>query len=593
MSEQQTQLTSESILIADCGSTTTKVVLLDAVGGQYRVIAYGESSSTVGDNWDDISVGVVHAIRRLEEITGQTFLDGDGQLITPETRDGKGIDLFLAVSSAAKPLRVVLTGLARSVSLSSARRAALTTYSQIVDEIAIEEDVERDQSRTDDAKINAIWHAAPDVICVVGGTDGGATEPVLDIVRNVVRVSLYLIGQDVPIVIFAGNAQLRETVTQLIGEIAPLHVVDNVRPLPEVENIGPAAEEIELCFYERQLKYLPGGEVLGRWGASPILPAARTADYTIRYCDRAWDPSRSALGVNVGSASVTLNVCEKGRPMTLVRSDMGVGYGLPELLEQIDIRDILRWLPFELDAGQARDRLMNKALKPCSIPQTREDLLLEQAAAREAVRLALRDLLPGWLGRSDGRPHEMAIPPCAPIIASGGILAHVPYHGHAALMLLDALQPIGVNELYLDEYNLLSSLGAVANARPLAMVQTLRNGGLTFLGTAIVPTGRARPGDRVMIIRPAGGEPHLVSEVMYGNLMAIPFASLEPGTILELIPDRGVDVGRGPGKGMTLAYKGGTVGLIVDARGRPLEFEDDPQVQRQRIYGWLTEMMNA
>ncbi len=593
MSQTSPQPESESILVADCGSTRTKVVLLDVVSGQYRFVAYAESPSTGDDTWDDVSVGVVSAIREIERATGQQLLDHQEQLIRPQTSVGQGVDRFLVVSSAVRPLRMVLVGLSRDVSLSSARRAALTTYSQIVDELALEQDVDLDRPRSDDDKINALWHASPEVVCVVGGTDGGAAEPVIDVVHNVVRVALYLSGANVPTVIFAGNAKLRDVVTADLGEVAPLHIVDNVRPSPEMENIGPLSEEIEICFYDLQLKYLPGSDVLRDWGAPAVLPTARTADYTTRYCDRAWNPAKPALSVDVGSASTTLNVCQGGHPLTTVRSDLGVGFALLDLLEQVDLSDILRWLPFELAEDEARDRLMNKALKPHSVPQTRADMLLEQGVAREAIRLALRDLWPGWRGRTDGLKGEIMIPACDPIVAGGGIMAHVPYHGHAVLMLLDALQPLGVSELYLDEYNLMPSLGAVASVHPLAMVQTLRSGGLTFMGTVVVPSGHAQPGSRALTIRPVDKTINVSTEVAYGNLAAIPFQFFAPGTMLELIPARNFDVGMGPGKSLTMTYKSGTVGLIVDARGRPLDLSGDPERQRQRMDLWLWEMMSA
>jgi hypothetical protein len=83
------------------------------------------------------------------------------------------------------------------------------------------------------------------------------------------------------------------------------------------------------------------------------------------------------------------------------------------------------------------------------------------------------------------------------------------------------------------------------------------------------------------------------SDVTYGSLEAIPYQFFDPGTVLELVPARGFDIGQGPGKSIRIPYRGGTVGLIVDARGRPLQFARDPAVQRQRMDYWLWEMMSA
>lgn len=591
MSQVQSQVGAESILIADCGSARTKVVLLDIVSGQYRFVAFAESASTVNDPWDDVSIGVVSAIRQIEQTTGYVLLDDESRLVTPTSESGRGVDRFLAVSSAVDPLSMVLVGLSRDVSLASARRAARTTYSQILDELALEQDVDRDQPRTDDDKINALWHASPNVVCIVGGTDGGAVDPVLDLVHNVVRVALYLSGERMPTLIYAGNAQLRETIKAELGEISSLHIVDNVRPSAHVENIGPLAEELEVCFYDHQLKYLPGNTVLSDWGAPVVLPTARAADYTTRYCQRAWQSDKPAMSIDLGSASLTMNVCQAGHPLTVVRNDLGLGYELQRLLELIPLENILRWVPFDLPVNEARNRLMDRSLHPNTIAQTREDLLLDLAIAREAVRLALRDLWPGWQGRSDGRQRDLLIPACDPLIAGGGFLAHLPYHGYAALMLLDALQPVGVSGIYLDEYNLMPSLGAVANVQPLALVQTLRNGGLTFLGTAVVPVGHAMRGSRALVVRPLDPSTGASVEVRYGDLRAIPAGTYESGAMLEVIPARSLDVGEGPGKSVQVPYQEGTVGLILDARGRPLDLADS-ESRRQQMDSWLWEMMS-
>ena len=593
MSESRRQHQPESILIADCGSTTTKVVLLDVVQGQYRFVAYAEAPSTVNDPWDDVSVGIVHAIREMEATLGRTMLDADGRLLRPETPAGAGVDRFAAVSSAAHPLRVVLAGVTAGVSAASARRATLHTYTEIVDVVTLGSTPGSSEVRSGDDLINAIWHASPDLLCVVGGTDDGAREPLLELVRNVVRVALYLLGQkrpadDVPAVIYAGNAALRSEVAELIEEISPVHVVDNVRPTADIENIGPAAEEIELCFYERQLKYLPGGDVLRSWGSPAVLPAARTADYTLRYCGRAWNPAKPALSVDVGSANVVLNVSQGGRPLTAVRTDLGLGYSLSSLLDQVDMATILRWLPTELDPVEARNRLLNKALRPHSIPQTREDVLLEHAVTREAIRLTLRDLVPSWLGRTLAGAGDLVIPSCDPIIAGGGVFAHAMDHGEAALLLIDALQPLGTSGLYLDEYDLMPTLGAIAQERPLALVQTLRSGGLSFLGTVVSPAGRGQPGATALTVHPAEGKREPSFEIAHGTLRLIPHHTYDLGTTLELLPARGIDVGAGPGKPADVVYRGGTVGLIIDARGRPLP--TNAAYLRAHVDDWLSEI---
>jgi hypothetical protein len=155
-------------------------------------------------------------------------------------------------------------------------------------------------------------------------------------------------------------------------------------------------------------------------------------------------------------------------------------------------------------------------------------------------------------------------------------------------LLIDALQPLGTSGLYLDEYDLLPTLGAIAQERPLALVQTLRSGGLSFLGTVVSPAGRGQAGVTAVTVRPAEGDRDPSFQVAHGTLRLIPHQTFALGTALELLPARGVDVGAGPGKPMRLVYRGGTVGLIVDARGRPLPTE--AAYLRSRIADWLSEI---
>jgi hypothetical protein len=94
----------------------------------------------------------------------------------------------------------------------------------------------------------------------------------------------------------------------------------------------------------------------------------------------------------------------------------------------------------------------------------------------------------------------------------------------------------------------------------------------------------------VLSVRSAA-EPEVVYlEVGYGDLGLVSLPAAERGTVLELTPARGFDVGSGPGKRVQMTYPEGSVGLIVDARGRPLALHGTLENQRERVGNWLYQM---
>jgi hypothetical protein len=118
----------------------------------------------------------------------------------------------------------------------------------------------------------------------------------------------------------------------------------------------------------------------------------------------------------------------------------------------------------------------------------------------------------------------------------------------------------------------------------------LRGDALRPVGTVVVPRGRARPGDRVLTVRSAAEPQNVYVEVRYGDLGVVSPPVAEPETTFELVPSRQFDVGHGRGKRVRMPCLAGSLGLIVDARGRPLALEDDLAVQRERVSNWLYQM---
>ena len=259
-----------SILAIDCGTVITKAVLLDQVNGAYRFLARGEALTTTDPPWQDIAIGVQHAIEQIEDASGRTLLNEGKHLITPQQSSGAGVDALVATCSAARPIRVALAGLVPEMSLSSARRAIAGTYS-IAEEIT---GPNPSHSVPDEQQIRRLLDQKPDAICIVGGTDGGATMPVLEQVQIVTLACSMIDPANRPRLIFAGNKALRKQVVDLVAGQAEVRSVDNVRPTLEVENLDGVRAELDALYREQLLANLPGIELLDRWSSLPVTPAA-------------------------------------------------------------------------------------------------------------------------------------------------------------------------------------------------------------------------------------------------------------------------------------------------------------------------------
>jgi len=200
-----------SILLADCGTVMTKAVLLDRVGGQYRLIARGESPTTAEYPWSNVAAGISHAVEQISEVTGRRFFDGTGDLISPES-DKEGVDVFAATVSASEPLQIVVGGLVRDLSVASAERAAAGTYSLVRAILASD----GRGGLSEEERVHTIHDAAPDVICITGGIENGAVTPVLELVETVGLACSLMDERVRPRLLYAGNSQLRQRVVEII-----------------------------------------------------------------------------------------------------------------------------------------------------------------------------------------------------------------------------------------------------------------------------------------------------------------------------------------------------------------------------------------
>jgi hypothetical protein len=237
-------------------------------------------------------------------------------------------------------------------------------------------------------------------------------------------------------------------------------------------------------------------------------------------------------------------------------------------------------LPFAIAEDEVRQFVLKHIMQPQTLPTDSRELALMQAFVREAIALTVE------MARKSSNG---ALPDTDLILATGGALSHAPKHGQVALMLLDALQPRGVTSLVLDSTMLISQLGAVATVAPVMAVQVNENDAVSHrLGTCVIPYGNVQPGQlavRVGVEYSNGRQ--LNVDVLGGTIEVIPLQVNEQA-LLTLFPAPTVDVGLGPGERARAAEEidGGLIGLIIDARGRPLVLPHDNAERQARLLQW-------
>ncbi len=571
---------TDSVLTIDVGTAHTRAALFDVVGGQYRFIAAGTASTTIAPPFSDVREGATRAIQQLQAITGRTLIASDGSLLTPSLPDGSGVDSIATTLSAGPDLRVVAVGLLQDVSLQSALNLAATSYASIVETIHLND------RRRQAERIDAILRARPNLIIIAGGVEEGASHSIFTLLEAVGLASYLIPKTHRPLVIYAGNSAVRQQVKDALGAIVDLFITPNIRPSLNSEQLSVAQPDLAKVFKTLRASQMFGVSDLEHWSEGRLLPTATAFGRMVRFLGRLYDPQKAVLGLDIGATATTIAAGLQGELILRVFPQLGTGEKVNRLLDHVAAERIVRWIPDETSLARVLDFLANKAAYPHSLPASEEELILEQAVAREIIAAATREAFaepPFDLPRA----HSEVLPWTEPILLSGSVLSHAPTPGQALMIALDGAQPTGISTIVLDQNNLLASLGAAAEINSLLAVQVLESHAFINLGTVIAPVGIARRGSPVLRIRVTyenGRETK--SEVKFGSLAAIPLPSGQSAQ-LHVQPLQRFDVGLGgPGRGGRIRVAGGALGIVIDARGRPLQLAKDPAQRSQQLQRW-------
>ncbi|MBA2285483.1 MAG: glutamate mutase L [Ktedonobacteraceae bacterium] len=606
-SPAQPATTANSILVADCGTVFTKVSLLGLVEGQYRLMARGEAPTTVTPPQADITRGITQAIQEIEFITGRQLIS-DGQIVSPEQKDGNGVDVFVATISAGGPMRLVALGavdpglgelVTRAVSglyaetyvlAAPSYTASTTSPATISAPLTMGAGAGRPAAAGQwtpervalewERQLEVMRALQPHAVLILGLANGpaGAT-PIQEACQLLVNASREVNDNAFPRpmpVLYAAAPQYLEASRRLLAGVGEVTRVD---PLSSQVTLGPTSIAVGALYERNVMQRISGSDHLWAWSASPPVATATSLSSLVRFLAQHY--VMNVMAVDIGAANTTLMLAgERGEFIPMVNAGIGVGSGIGEVLQQAGLARITRWLPFEISEDEVRQYVLNRMLHPQVVPTSLRDLQIGHAFAREAIALTAQATGQGVFSEFTADL----------ILATGGILSHAPKYGQVALLLLDALQPRGVTSLVLDRTMLLQQLGAVATVTPVAAVQVNENDAVTHrLGTCVVPFGQLPPGQvavRVGLEYSNGRQ--VMVDVMSGSIEVIPLRVNEQA-LLTLYPAPGVDVGLGPGERARAAEEidGGLVGLIIDARGRPLTLPSNQTERHAHLLQWM------
>lgn len=554
-------------LVIDVDRHTTRAVLFDTVGGHGRFVTASECASTVLPPIADPSTAIRQVIRAVERDTGTTLL-GDHGVESP--RQGQtGVDFIALTGQPAPPVKLAFLPIGNS----SLTRTLVSAARRTVSVVNI---FDRDV-RTDDGTLSgtmlesAIRAFQPDAVVIL---DGDNTQS--EWATAVGTLSSLSAEGVISQIIIVARDQYQQQAAQTMGEDADLRGIDPNEFAPA--DIA-AAIELELnALYEARVD---APALIAPAQAVAMVGRARAGDLVTQFLARR--RAQTVTAVSVGDGTVIHSVSPNSS-LIGIRPDIDAHANIRFALRH-DARHFLRWLPFSMSEEELSHWVLNRALRPSTVSDTARDRLIEFAVVTEALRAVWADVT-----AEDQRRHDL--------IVGGAVFAGWDVPGLALLALLNALEPqpaSGVVEVALDVDGLFHAAGAIGELSPALAADVVERDLLLPLASVIVIDGDANEGDlavRGTIDSERGGSRQF--SVPFGSVHQLDLGADEGAAVtLQCEPSASVG-GNSPGEevvlGQNTRLRGGELGVVIDARGRPSVPSTDASLQSMRVANWLSDL---
>lgn len=383
----------------DVGSTFTKGLLVDlAAEPADMLVAAATAPTTVGT---DVMDGVGAVCRALA---------AHGPVTDP-----------LVCSSAGGGLRIAVVGQEVEVSAEAGRRVALSAGGRVVHVAA---------GVLGPAGVRELRAVDPDLVLLVGGTDGGNAEVLLANARRLARARVR------PPVVVAGNAEAATEVEAILAGAGRRHEV-TANVIPRIGEIAPEAARaaIRAAF----LEHVIGGKGLSRGRAFADLVRAPTPDAVLRGVEVvAAVVGGDVLTIDIGGATTDVYsvITPRGEDATIRREVVGQLWHARTVEADLG----MRWNAEGIVEAAGRERILvtpgtvayaaRVAADTAHLARTAADWAAEEELAAAAARIAARR------HARPGHPSEQprALAEVALVLGSGGVLRHSPPEVRTAVL---------------------------------------------------------------------------------------------------------------------------------------------------------------
>jgi uncharacterized protein (TIGR01319 family) len=463
-------MSAAATALVDFGSTFTKVRAVDGGG---RLLAAAEHRTTIEG---DVLEGLQAAL---------SALAGEGHEL--------GLGDVVACSSAGGGLRMGVVGLVEDLTAEAARQAALGAGARVLGVVS--------GGLADAGAARRLLAERPDIVLLVGGTDGGDRESLLASAR-----ALAAAAPEVPVVL-AGNVEAQDEAAAVL-EAAGAHVVRAPNVMPAIGELAP--EPARELLRELFISHVIGGKLGGSAATLESLVRMATPDAALRGTEvlaevlaEEGQPG-GVLVVDVGGATTDVHswAPETQRPgykrpllpqpdaARTVEADLGMRWNAVGIVEAAIDEGLLdeggRAFPriagesssTPLVAEALAEAAERRAADPGFLPEDEAEREIDRILAQLAIAVALRrhagcrrvSLEPdGAVLRNDGR--DLSAVPV--LLGTGGVLREI---GAAELERTLELAHHGREERLLppqaragiDRRGTITAAGLLASADPAA-----------------------------------------------------------------------------------------------------------------------------